>query len=108
MYLVTSDYLLPDRYGLTIPEKQELFSFRNRMFLIHENFEKMGLPEHCICGENENITHIYTCDILNPDPHILPYKYILNGNIHEQISVYKRMQISMKTRQEYIDIYNSM
>ena len=45
LFLVTSDYLLPDSYGLSLQEKPELFSFRNWMSMIHENFENY------ICGE---------------------------------------------------------
>ena len=100
-------YLLPDQHGLSIKEKQELFSFRNRMSIIHDNFDNMGLPEYCICGDLENISHIYKCEILNGDKNVPPYHYIFNGNSRQQISAYRRMNKSMKTRQQYIDIVKS-
>ena len=77
------------------------------MALLHENFSKMDLPEHCICGDIEDISHIYYCEILNSNTHILPYHYIFNGSIEQQVSIYKRMKTSMEHRMEYIDIFKS-
>ena len=100
-----AEYLLPDRNGLTIPEKQELFSFRNRMYTIKENFPHMDLPEFCVCGLPENTEHIYTCDILNPDIDTPSYNNIFISDIKSQLKSYKRMKYSANIRKEYIHIF---
>ena len=43
--------------------------------------------------------HIYLCKILNKEEEQLPYKQIFNGNIGEQITIFKRFQKNMKERE---------
>ena len=56
--LEMADYLKPTNEKLSICEKQEMFSVRNRMTEISDNFSKNYEENTCICGENENMHHI--------------------------------------------------
>ena len=51
--LEMADYLKPTNEKLSICEKQEMFSVRNRMTKIAENFSKANEANTCICGENK-------------------------------------------------------
>ena len=60
--LEMADYLLPFNNCLTIDEKCELFAVKNRMIDIPNNFSSKS--EHkCQCGEIENMSHIYQCEL---------------------------------------------
>ena len=52
-----SEFLLPFNSSLNIEEKRKLFETRNRMTKIPYNFGQK--EEKCICGEVEDIQHIY-------------------------------------------------
>ena len=69
-----SDYLAPIT-GLTISEKQEMFSIKNRMIQISYNFPNNKKIETCLCGQEENMEHIYLCKILNKEKEqLISYK----------------------------------
>ena len=57
--LEMAEYLKPTNDKLTISEKQEMFSARNRMTEIGYNFPKPNTENICICGEKEDMVHIY-------------------------------------------------
>ena len=44
--LEMSDYLKPNDSKLSIKDQKELFSIRNRMILVKENFSNMNIPEN--------------------------------------------------------------
>ena len=57
--LEMADYLKPFSQNLTIEEKRKIFSIRNRMIDIGNNF---GRSEKCImCGKDEDMNHVYWC-----------------------------------------------
>ena len=58
-----ADYLLPDS-KLSITQKRRLFSIRNKMLEIPENYSSDIVQTFCFCGEREVISHIYYCNIL--------------------------------------------
>ena len=90
--LEMSEYLLPFNSKLNIEEK------RNRMIGIPFNFGKK--EEKCICGKIENISHIYECKSLNEQETKLPYNEIYNGNLNNQIEIFRRLEKSLKERNE--------
>ena len=53
-----AEYLQPFNNQLTIEQKREMFSIKNRLYDIPENFPKDEEKYTCVCGE-ENIAHIY-------------------------------------------------
>ena len=97
--LEMSEYLLPFNSKLNIEEKRRLFQIRNRM---------IGLPfnvggkkeEKCICGKIESISHIYECKSLNKQETKLPYNEIYNGNLIKQMEIFRRLEKSLKERNE--------
>ena len=56
--LEMAEYLQPFNNQLTIEQKREMFSIKNRLYDIPENFPKDEEKYTCVCGE-ENIAHIY-------------------------------------------------
>ena len=91
------EYLLPYNDRITIEEKQKIFEIRNRMIDIPANF---GNKETCICGNEENMSHIYSCEYLNSKETTTPYERIFNGNLSEQIEIFRRFENNLKTRND--------
>ena len=60
-----ADYLLPVNSELTIEQKQKMFSVRNRMIEISENFPGKEIDDKCYCGKDESMSHIYYCEKLH-------------------------------------------
>ena len=62
-----AEYLLPDDC-LTIENKRQLFSIRNRMIDISSYFSsKQKTMSLCFCGSKENMKHIYECKYWNTE-----------------------------------------
>ena len=70
-----ADYLSPNNTGLTIADKQDMFSVINRMVKISYNFPRNQNIEYC-CGQVRNMEHLYNCKLLNPEEATLPYRYL--------------------------------
>ena len=93
-----AEYLMPNNDMLNIEEKQELFSVRNRMVNIGYNY---GKKENCQkCNENEDMTHIYDCIYLNKNTKEISYEKIYEGNLFQQIKVFRIFQANMRIRNE--------
>ena len=88
--LEMSLYLQPFNNTLTIEQKREMFSIRNKMVKIPANFSS-NCEEKCVCGEKEEMQHIYECKkFCDNEVPTIPYTKIYNGNLKEQITVYKK------------------
>ena len=48
--------------------------------------------------EKENISHIYECKSLNEQQAKLPYNKIYNGNLNNQLEIFRRLEKSLKER----------
>ena len=60
------EYLLPGEESLSMTDEQMIFAIRNRMVYIEHNFCKKDQTEKkCICGDIENMKHLYSCKRLN-------------------------------------------
>ena len=94
-----AEYLAPNSTGLTIEEKQNMFSVINRMERISYNFPNNKEIENCLCGQLENMEHIYNCQNLNPEKPELEYKYLFVGNLGQQILVYRRFKNNFEVRE---------
>ena len=64
--LSMDEYLLPENKLLTIEEKQRLFEIKHRMTKIPSNFSN-NIKFTCVCGNEENMEHIYYCKILSEE-----------------------------------------
>ena len=70
------------------------------MINIPSNFSS-NWEAKCECGEIESMKHIYECKILNMNKEItIPYENIYNGNIKQQIEVYKRFKENLINREK--------
>ena len=94
--LEISEYLLPFNNKLNIEEKRKLFETRNRMTRIPYNFGKKD--EQCFCGKIESISHIYECKSVNQLEPKIPYNEIYNGNLNNQLEIFRRLEISLENR----------
>ena len=93
-----AEYLLPFNSKLNIEEKQYLFSIRNRMTKIPINYGQKD--QKCVCGANENLQHIYSCQAFNTMKPEIQYNEIYNGNLKTQIQIYRRMEKCMEIRNQ--------
>jgi hypothetical protein len=96
------EYLLPITLALTIEERRKLFSMRNKMVNIANNFPKSDIKEKCSYGKIEDMQHIYECEKLNTNimDNSLKYEKIYNGNISDQIQVFRKMEINLEKRED--------
>ena len=96
-----AEYLLPTNSNLTISQKQKLFSVKNRMIEISENFPNKQMEDKCPCGQPETILHIYNCETLNTgETQILDYDHIYNGKIQDQIRIFEKLESNLNKREQ--------
>ena len=96
--LEMSEYLLPFNNKLSIEEKRKMFEHRNRMTKIPYNFGKK--EEKCVCGNLENISHIYSCKSLNKNEFRILFNEFYNGNLEQQIEIFKRLENNLEMRKK--------
>ena len=60
-----ADYLLPNEDNLSISDQRYVFSIRNRIVPILYSFPEKQSQISCLCGQTENMKHIYSCKYLN-------------------------------------------
>ena len=80
-----------------------MFAIKNRMIEIPSNFQKSSLKRYCFCGKKEDMLHIYNCEMFNSDQPNLKYEKIFDGEIFEQIQVYRRFETNLKKREQIIN-----
>ena len=94
-----ADYLQPIN-PMSIEQKQKLFSIRNRMVQIPNNFPKSDIKTKCFCGEIEDMKHIYNCNILNGGiSQSEKYENIFNGTISQQTKIFYKFEENMEKRE---------
>ena len=93
-----ADYLLPSS-GLSIADKQEIFSMRNRMTNIPANFRSNTETNKCVCGQNEQMAHIYECKYLNKEKITINYENIFTDNIEKMKMILERFKQNMEKRE---------
>ena len=97
--LEMAEYLQPSNSALTIEQKRDLFSIRNRMLDIPQNFPGKNIQNTCVCGETEEMIHIYNCEMLKESETNLPYEKIFNGSMKQQIEVYNIFKENLDRRE---------
>ena len=93
-----AEYLIPYNSKLNIEEKRKMFEIRNRMTKIPNNFGNK--EEKCVCGQVENLPHIYLCESYNEKKVEISYKELYNGNLLNQIEIFRRVEKNLKKRTE--------
>ena len=67
-----------------------------------------GKQNECLCGELENMIHIYNCEFWSErKSEIVPYDNIYNGNIQKQIEVYRIFEQKLERRNENLKTENT-
>ena len=63
-----------------------------------------GKKENCLmCNKNEDMSHIYSCKFWNKRENELPFEKIYNGNLNEQVKVFRKFEHNMKIRNDEIE-----
>ena len=63
---------------------------KNRMTNIPANFPKPNLKTNCFCYEDEDMSRIQNCAVLNNEkPTEIEYEKISNGTLSEQITIFR-------------------
>ena len=93
-----AEYLLPQDENLSISDQQYIFSIRNRMVQIDENFPVKEKKSLCPCGEIQNMKHIYDCKYLNKEDIETNYEKIYEENVKYQKIVLERFRENMEKR----------
>jgi hypothetical protein len=97
-----AEYLIPKNSQLTVIQKQKMFAVNNRMIEIYENFPGKQLKKECICSKIESMSHIYYCKTLNEGKNpILKFEEIYEGNIKDQIEVFKHYEENLNRRDSF-------
>ena len=96
VFSTLAEYLLPNETLKNIEDQQYLFAMRNKMIEIPAN---IGKEEKCICGETENMSHVYYCYGKKEN---LSYEKMYNGKLKEQVMIMTRFRNNMKIRENFI------
>ena len=97
-----ADYLMPNQEELTITDKRYIFSMRNRMIKLPTNFPTRNqiIDENCeICGERENMKHLYECKWSQENNNI-EYENIFGNNLKKMRKVYSQFKLKYENRDD--------
>ena len=94
------NYLLPNKFGLSITDKHILFSIQNRMINIFENVPSKKLPKYCPqrCNVIDKNEHLYQCEKLNMKTPTASYIQIFEENSYIQTKIFNTFKENMKRR----------
>ena len=98
--LKMAEYLLPGYEEISIKEQQSIFSIRNRMVQIYENFPSMNKKEFCQCKKEETMKHIYDYENFheNKDIEKPNFEQIFRENVREQIIISRIFEQNLEQR----------
>ena len=75
----------------------KIFAIRNRMINIEHNFpQKKKIEKQCICGEVQNMKHIYSCKNFNTENMTTSYENIFGDDIRKMKMVYRRFKNNLE------------
>ena len=101
-----SEYLLPSNQELTINGKRKLFAVRNGMIDIPSNFPNTNVKPICICGQTENLIHIYNCKLLGKTKKEEFFEKIFTGSIRQQLKVFNQLEENLEKREQILASQN--
>ena len=72
---------------------------------ISSHFKNGTTVSKCItkCGSEENMEHIYYCEKLNDVIQAKKYNSIYNGNLKEQVKIFKILQNNLRKREQIMN-----
>ena len=71
---------------------------------IPNNFQKTNSENVCFCRKREDMKHIYECDIYNEEEAMLNYEEIYNGDMNDQIEIFRKFEENYRKREELKNI----
>lgn len=71
------------------------------MVFISANFSLKQNDAKCLCGQTEDMKHIYSCKYLNDENEKTSYEMIFTEDVNQQIKVYKRFKSNLEKREKY-------
>ena len=71
------------------------------MIQIESNFPSKETIKPCICGEQKDMKHIYTCEILNEEEFVIRFEEIFEENVKNQKIILKRFRKSFESCQKH-------
>ena len=101
-----AEYLLSNEQ-FSITEKRKIFAIRNRMVNIENNFRGKNIKKNCICGNIEDMKHIYSCKIFNIKDKNIEYENIYGEDIRTIREVYQIFQKNLEKREQHLKQNNS-
>jgi hypothetical protein len=94
-----ADYLLPLRIIYQYLIRGIFFSIRNCLVPIPYTFLVKQSEISCLCGQTENMKHIYSCKYLNIENEKISYEKIFEDNVKHQKKVHERFKQGFETRE---------
>ena len=79
--LEIAEYFLPIYRNIDIEDRRTMFSIRNNMLDIPDNFGDHS--KICICESLESMKHLYECKKMNENEAEISFEKIYNGNVNE-------------------------
>ena len=101
-----AENLLPHNENISIAEKQYIFSIRNRMIRIGDKFNIKECEKPCICGEQIDTKHIYTCGKLNEENIRINFEEIFKDNVKNHKLILERFRKNFEILEKYEDNKN--
>ena len=72
---------------------------RIKMTTIPNNYLQKRQKLKCVCGEDEEMEHIYQCKILNKNKKTeIRYEEIYGNNLYKQIEIMKIFEVNLERR----------
>ena len=78
----------------------------HRMVKIENNFPGSNIRKNCICGQIEDMKHIYSCKIYNTENENNEYENIFGEDIRKMRKVYQIFQKNYEMREQSMKNYN--
>ena len=97
-----AEYLLPNDV-LSISEQRYVFSIRNRMVKIENNFPgNMNDKSTCLCGQIEDMKHIYSCKIYNTENENEDenFEKIFENDVRKVKKIYEKFKKILEKREQ--------
>ena len=93
-----AQYLLPNDQ-LEIKEQRKIFEMRNKMTNIPNNFSSKSEIK-CLCGQIEQMEHIYNCKFLNSEEEKIKYEKVYQENVDNLKIILKRFEQNCNKREK--------
>ena len=68
------------------------------MIWLPTNFPQNKIEIICVCGQREEMKHVYECKYWNTEQRTTEYEMIYGDNIKQQVNVYKRFRSNYENR----------